>query len=75
MLILVALDGSKPGEHAVAMMAGWARAAGGRSRAPDGVEPDEVHDTFRSIGYAHALAYRWPPPAAMPFAALAPSLR
>jgi nucleotide-binding universal stress UspA family protein len=55
MRILVALDGSKPGEHAVAMVAGWARAAGAEAVLLTVLNPDEVHDTFRATGYTHAL--------------------
>jgi len=55
MRILVALDGSKTSEHAVAMVAGWARAAGTEAVLLTVLNPDEIHDTFRATGYVHAL--------------------
>jgi nucleotide-binding universal stress UspA family protein len=55
MRIMVALDGSKPGEHAVEMVAAWARAAGAEAVLLTVLNPEEVHDTFRATGYVHAL--------------------
>jgi nucleotide-binding universal stress UspA family protein len=58
MRILVALDGSKPGEEAVKVIAPWARSAGAEVTLLTVVDPERVHDTFYPSGHAHALTPR-----------------